>query len=258
MPSEPLESGCAARMARPDSVSVLGLAVTGGAEGLHQRAAIGLLVVADAHHVDLAIEAEKGAGHGERRTPLAGSGLGGEVLGAVHLVVIGLRQGGVQLVRAGRAAALVFVIDVGGRIQRLLQTAGAEERRGTPLRVQLPHFAGNFDFPFVADLLQDQAHGKERGEIVGAERLEGSGMQRRSHRRGQIGGEVVPGKRNAVLRKNILDGFHAENSNSKEYRVGKVSLTPAGVGRGAALFSSCHSAGRQRCHWEERAQVRHS
>ena len=67
-----------------------------GAEGLHQRAAIGLLVVADAHHVDLAIQAEEGAGHGQRRAPLAGAGLGGEVLGAVLLVVIGLRDGGVR------------------------------------------------------------------------------------------------------------------------------------------------------------------
>ena len=68
------------------------------AEGLHQRAPVGLLVIADAHHVDLAIEAEKRAGHGQRRAPLAGSGLGGEVLGAILFVVVGLRQGGIQLV----------------------------------------------------------------------------------------------------------------------------------------------------------------
>ena len=50
------------------------------AEGLHQGAAVGLLVVADAHHEDLAFEAEELAGHGERGAPLAGAGLRGEAL----------------------------------------------------------------------------------------------------------------------------------------------------------------------------------
>jgi hypothetical protein len=69
------------------------------------------------------------------------------MLGAFLLVVIGLRHGGVQLVRTGRAHALVLVVNVRRRIQRLLQPARPEERRGPPLRVQLPHFAGNLDLP---------------------------------------------------------------------------------------------------------------
>ena len=216
MPSEPLESGCSARMARPDSVSVAGAGGDRGAEGLHQGAAVGLLVVADAHHEDLALQAEEGAGHGQRRAPLAGAGLGGEALGAVLLVVKGLRDGGVGLVRAGRADALVLVVDVRGRVERLLQAARAEERRGTPLRVDLAHRAGNLDLALGADLLQDEAHGKERREIVGAERLQRAGVQRRRHGLGQVGGDVVPGERDAALRQVVLDGFHAQHSTVSE------------------------------------------
>ncbi len=43
----------------------------GRAERLHQCAAVGLLVVAHPHHVDLAFQAEERAGHRQRRAPLA-------------------------------------------------------------------------------------------------------------------------------------------------------------------------------------------
>ena len=231
MPSEPLESGCSARIARPVSVSDAGAGGDGRAEDLHQGAAVGLLVVADAHHEDLALHAEEGAGHGQRRAPLARAGLGGEALGAVHFVVIRLRDGGVRLVRAGRADALVLVVDVGGRVQRLLQTAGAEERRWTPLRVDLSHRAGNLDLALGADLLQDEAHGKERSQIVGAERLQRSGVQRRRHGLGQVGCNVVPGERDAALRQVVLDGFHAQHSTVLEIPLAKgtVRISPSGA-----------------------------
>ena len=70
------------------------------------------------------------AGEGERRAPLAGAGLGGQPLDAGFLVVEGLRHRRVRLVAAGRADALVLVEDARRRIERLLQPAGAEERRG--------------------------------------------------------------------------------------------------------------------------------
>jgi len=120
------------------------------------------LAVTHPHHVDLALQAEHLAGHGQRRTPLTRSSLGDQMRGAFQLVVVGLRHGGVQLVRTGGADAFVLVKDLGWRIQRLFQAACAEERRGAPLRVGLPHRAGDLDLPLGADLLQDQAHGKQR------------------------------------------------------------------------------------------------
>ena len=74
-----------------------------GAPGLHHQLAEGLLVEADAHHEDLALQADQRAGEGQGAAPLAGAGLGGQPLDAELLVVPGLRDGGVGLVAAGRA-----------------------------------------------------------------------------------------------------------------------------------------------------------
>ena len=79
-----LRDGDAERAVRVGMLGENGAAAVGGvagagddrsAEGFNQGAAIGLLVVADAHHVDLALETEERAGHGQRGTPLAGAGL---------------------------------------------------------------------------------------------------------------------------------------------------------------------------------------
>ena len=94
-------------------------------------------------------------------------------------------------------------------IEGFFEAPRAEERRGPPLRIDLTDFFGDFDFAFRADFLQDEAHGKERSEIVGTDGLQCSGMQRRRCWDGEIGLNVVPGFRNFRLRKMILDGIHA-------------------------------------------------
>ena len=214
MPSDPFESGCCGQ----NGAARLGLHAGAGrnrcAEGLHQRAAIGLLVVAHAHHVDLAVQAEERAGHRQRRAPLPRAGLRGQVFGAFLLVVVSLRHGGVQLVRAGRADALVLVVDVRRRIERLLKPARAVERRRTPLRINLPHLFGNLDLALAADFLKNQAHGKQRSQIVRADGLMRAGVQRRRQRLGQIGKHVVPDTWNAVLRQIVLNCLHAQHSTS--------------------------------------------
>ncbi len=84
---------------------------------LHQRFAVRLLFIAHAHHVDLAFEPEVRTAHGQRRAPLAGPGLGGQAFDASQFVVVGLRHGGIRLVRAGGADAFVLVVDPRGRAQ---------------------------------------------------------------------------------------------------------------------------------------------
>ena len=116
-----------------------------GAVGLHEIAAVRLLVVARADHVDLDLEAEHGAGEGQRAAPLAGAGLGREPGHALGLVVVRLRQGRVGLVAAGRAAALVLVVDVGRRIERRLESMRAIERRRPIERVRVEHRLGDLD-----------------------------------------------------------------------------------------------------------------
>ena len=173
--------------------------------GFHQRAAIGLLIVG---HADLEhghVDAEQPAGKSERRAPLAGAGLGGEPLDALLLVVPGLRHRGVRLVRARRRDAFVFEIDLGRRLQRLLQPARADQRRRPPHAVDVADRLRDVDGALRRHLLQDQRHREQRLEIAGADRLLGAGMQNRRQRLRQIGREVVPSFRNLRFVENEFD-----------------------------------------------------
>ena len=78
-------------------------------------------------------QAEQRAGEGQRGAPLAGAGLGGELLRPLLLVVVRLRHGGVGLVRAGGRDALVLVIDTCRGAECLLETMRTEEGRRPPL-----------------------------------------------------------------------------------------------------------------------------
>ena len=98
----------------------------GGAVGAHDLTPEGLLLIADLYHVNLAVQAEVGAGHGEGRAPLAGAGLGGDALEALLLCVVGLGDGGIQLVAAAGIVALKLVIDVGRGLELLLQAVSAD------------------------------------------------------------------------------------------------------------------------------------
>ena len=54
-------------------------------------------------------------------------------------------DGGVELVRAHGADALVFEIDVRGGVEDFLKAAGTHEGSGTPDFVEIPHRLGDFD-----------------------------------------------------------------------------------------------------------------
>ena len=116
------------RMRREDRLAGVGLAARAcdafRAVGLHQRPPIRLLIVGDPDHVDFDFEAEQRAGEGERRTPLPRAGLGRELGHALFLVVKSLGDGGVRLVAAGRADALVFVEDARRSFRAPARAAG--------------------------------------------------------------------------------------------------------------------------------------
>ena len=145
MPSEPVESGSSARIARPASVRSRRARVHGAAERLDHDPAVRLLVVRRPHLPDLALEVELRAGEGQRGAPLAGAGLGGQLRDARLGVVERLRHRGVRLVRAGRRDALVLVVDPGRRAERLLQPVRAEQRRRPPQPVDVEHLARDLD-----------------------------------------------------------------------------------------------------------------
>ena len=137
MPRLPGESGCAARIARPEFGLFAWARDAFRAVGLHQRPPVGLLIVGDPDHVDLDFEAEQRAGEGERRAPLPGAGLGRKLGYALFLIVEGLGDRGVGLVAPGGADALVFVEDARGRSERLLEPPRAIERRRTPQAIDV-------------------------------------------------------------------------------------------------------------------------
>ena len=110
------------------------------APGLHHGTAERFLVVAHAHHEDAHFQAEHLSGKRDRRTPLSRTGLGGETFDTGLLVVIGLRNGGVHLVRTGRRDAFVFVVDLGRACPAWLPAGarGTAARDGTCARLRAP------------------------------------------------------------------------------------------------------------------------
>ena len=116
-----------------------------GPEDLHQRAAVGLLLIGGGDLPNLTAESELGTGEGEGAAPLPGPGLGGQTLGPFLGVVIGLGHGGVGFVGSGRADAFVLEIDTSGSVERLLEPAGAVEGGGPPHLVDVEDRSGNVD-----------------------------------------------------------------------------------------------------------------
>ena len=176
------------------------------AVALHQRAPVGLLLEADLDHVDVDLQPEQAAGERERRTPLAGAGLGRDPADAFLPVVVGLGDGGVRLVGAGGADAFVFVVDLRRRIEEALEPARAVQRRRPPQPVDVADLVRDRDRALSAHLLRDQRHREQGREIARADRLQRPRMQGRRQRLGQVRREIVPLGRDPVLGEDRLQG----------------------------------------------------
>src|SRR4029077_76089 len=127
---------------------------------------------------------------GECTAPLAGSRLGREAGHALLLVVVGLRQSRVRLVAAGRAATLVLVVDVGRRVERLLEAMCAVERARPVQAIRVADGLRDLDLAILADDLLDQLHREQRREVGWSDRLAGARMKDGRRRRREIRGDV--------------------------------------------------------------------
>ena len=171
---------------------VAGRAQHARSPGLDHRAPVGLLVVARAHHVDGALEAEHRAGQRQRRAPLPGAGLGDQPAHAGLLVGVGLRDGAVGLVRARGGDALVLVEDLRRGIELGLEPLRAVQRRRAPQPQRVAHRLGDLDLRLGRDLLLDQRHREDRREVGRPGGLAGLRVQRRDGVARQVGQQVDP------------------------------------------------------------------
>ena len=109
----------------------------------HHLAADGLLAQGGPDPEDRAAEAHDLARVGESGPPLARARARDQVLHACAGVVVGLRQGGVELVAPGEVGALVLVVDTSVGAEALLQAHCPAQGRRTVLRIQVKDLVGD-------------------------------------------------------------------------------------------------------------------
>ena len=165
----------------------------GRAVGAHDFAAERLLLVGTFDHVDPAFQTEERARHGERRPPLAGSGLGGDALESLLFGVVGLGDGRVELVAAGGVVSLELVIDARGGPERLFQKIRADERRRPVHLVEVEYLRRDRYLGVdVVQLLSDQFVAEDRAQFLEGHRFERGGIEQRRGFVLHIRADVVP------------------------------------------------------------------
>ena len=179
----------------------------GGAVDLHDLPAEGLLLIGALDHEDPAVQPQVPAGHGQGGAPLARAGLGGDALEALLLGVVGLGDGGVELVGAGGVVALEFVVDVGRGLELLLQAVGPDQGGGAVHLVEVPDLLGDLEIGgLIVQLLLDQLGTEHAFQLLSGHGLEGAGVQEGGGLVLHVGPEVVPGVGHLVLRQVDLVG----------------------------------------------------
>ena len=163
-----------------------------GAPRVHHQPPVGFLFVADLHHENLHVEPEMLGCEGDGRAPLPGARFGRQVAYALLVVVVGLRHGGVGLVRSGGRYAFVLEIDLCRGAEGFFQSRGAHQRRRPPYLVDLLHLFGDVDETLRRHLLVDQFFGEDGAHLLLRHGLLGRGMQRRQRFVGHVGHDVVP------------------------------------------------------------------
>ena len=84
-------------------------------------------------------------GNGQGGAPLAGAGLGGDPLQALLFGVVGLGDGGVELVGTRGVVPLKLVVNLGRGLELLLQAVGPDQGGGAVHLIEIPDLLGDGD-----------------------------------------------------------------------------------------------------------------
>ena len=138
---------------------------------------------------------------GKRGAPLAGTGLGRDLVEALLLGVVGLGERRVELVRAGGVVALELVVDLRWGVEVALEVVGAAQGGGTVHLVHLLHALGDVEVRrLVVELLVHELIAEHRGDVVMLGDL-AVGQAHGLGRLGHVRAQVVPLRRNLLLAK---------------------------------------------------------
>ena len=163
----------------------------GGAVRVHEGLAVRLLIVRELDHEHLALQPKLRTRKRQRRAPLARPGFCHNLFRALHLVVIGLGQCRVGLVRPAGAHAFVLVIDARRRVEVFFEVVGSEQWRGPVLEVLVSNLFGDLNKPVRRHFLGNQGLWKKGAKHLGADRFVGARMQRRQGFVGHVRHNVV-------------------------------------------------------------------
>ena len=126
------------------------------------------------------VEAEEPAGHSQRGAPLACARFGGKAFQTLLFRVVGLRDGGVELMGTGRVVAFEFVENLRGRTESLFEELRVHERGRTVHPVEFAHRFGNRNITVGGiELLPCQLDREHRRKVVHRHRLERGGVEHR-------------------------------------------------------------------------------
>ena len=148
----------------------------------------------------MAGEIEEGTRHGKGGAPLAGARLRRDAVEALLLRVVGLRDGGVELVAAGGVVAFELVVDFGRRIQFLFKEIGADQRRRAVHAVEVENRLRNRNIRrVVVELLLDEFITEDMAELFEGAGLVGGGIENRRGLGLHVRADIVPCLREFVF-----------------------------------------------------------
>ena len=140
--------------------------------GSHDLSSEWLLLIGDLYHIDLAVQSQISACHGQRGSPLTCSGLRCDTLKSLLLRVIRLCDRRIKLMAAACIVSLKLIINLRGCSQRLLQTVRTHQWRRTIHLVKIKNLCRDVNVrSIIVQLLLDQLVTEHRPQVFIAHRL---------------------------------------------------------------------------------------